>query len=128
MDFDIEKYFDTVNHDRLMTALARDCQDKMLLRLIRRYLRTGIMADGLISTRDEGTPQGSPLSPILSLIVLDELGRYLEKKLGPKKMELLEWKHRQAKNWSLFELQELIEFYKKEVERLKEEKHYDEWK
>ena len=50
------------------------------------------------------------------------LGKYLEKKLGSKKMELLEWKHRQAKNWSLFELQELIEFYKKEVERLKKEK------
>lgn len=55
------------------------------------------------------------------------LGKYLEKKLGSKKMELLEWKHRQAKNWSLFELQELIEFYKKEVERLKKEKHYGEW-
>ena len=80
VEMDLAKFFDTVNHDRLMTALARDCQDKMLLRLIRRYLRTGIMADGLISTRDEGTPQGSPLSPILSLIVLDELDRYLEKR------------------------------------------------
>ena len=70
VEMDLAKFFDTVNHDRLMTALARDCQDKMLLRLIRRYLRTGIMADGLISARDEGTPQGSPLSPILSLIVL----------------------------------------------------------
>lgn len=56
------------------------------------------------------------------------LGKYLEKKLGAKKMELLEWKHRQAKNWSLFELKELIEYYKGEVERLKKKKHYDEWK
>ena len=56
------------------------------------------------------------------------LGKYLEKKLGAKKMELLEWKHRQVKNWSLFELKELIEYYKGEVERLKKEKHYDEWK
>ena len=52
----------------------------MLIRLIRRYLRTGILADGLVIPRDEGTPQGSPLSPILSLIVLDELDKYLEKR------------------------------------------------
>lgn len=80
VEMDIAKFFDTVNHDRLMAVLERNCRDKMLLRLIRRYLRTGIMADGLVSVREEGTPQGSPLSPILSLIVLDELDKYLERR------------------------------------------------
>lgn len=79
---DLAKFFDTVNHDRLMSTLERSCRDKMLIRLIRRYLRTGILADGLVTPRDEGTPQGSPLSPILSLIVLDELDKYLEKRGG----------------------------------------------
>ena len=68
------------HHDRLISVLERNCRDKMLIRLIRRYLRTGILADGLVIPRDEGTPQGSPLSPILSLIVLDELDKYLEKR------------------------------------------------
>lgn len=77
---DLAKFFDTVNHDRLISVLERNCRDKMLIRLIRRYLRTGILADGLVTPRDEGTPQGSPLSPILSLIVLDELDKYLEKR------------------------------------------------
>ena len=77
---DLAKFFDTVNHDRLISMLERNCRDKMLIRLIRRYLRTGILADGLVTPRDEGTPQGSPLSPILSLIVLDELDKYLEKR------------------------------------------------
>lgn len=77
---DLAKFFDTVNHDRLISVLERHCRDKMLIRLIRRYLRTGILADGLVTPRDEGTPQGSPLSPILSMIVLDELDKYLEKR------------------------------------------------
>lgn len=80
VEMDLAKFFDTVNHDRLMSRLEKDISDKMLLRLIRRYLRTGIMADGLAQPRREGTPQGSPLSPILSLIVLDELDKYLDKR------------------------------------------------
>ena len=79
MEIDLAKFFDTVNHDRLMSRLEKDCADKALLKLIRRYLRTGIMSDGLAEAREEGTPQGSPLSPILSLIVLDELDKFLEK-------------------------------------------------
>lgn len=80
VEMDLAKFFDTVNHDRLMSKLEKHIEDKMLLRLIRRYLRTGIMADGVVQTREEGTPQGSPLSPILSLIVLDELDKYLDKR------------------------------------------------
>ncbi len=80
VEMDLEKFFDTVNHDRLMSRLERDIKDRMLLRLIRRYLRTGILENGLISARTEGTPQSSPPSPILSLIVLDELDKYLEKR------------------------------------------------
>ena len=80
VEMDLAKFFDIVNHDRLMAVLERNCRDKMLLRLIRRYLRTGIMDGGLVTVREEGTPQGSPLSPILSLIVLDELDKYLERR------------------------------------------------
>ena len=80
VEMDLAKFFDTVNHDRLMSKLEKHIEDKMLLRLIRRYLRTGIMTEGMVQARDEGTPQGSPLSPILSLIVLDELDKYLEKR------------------------------------------------
>lgn len=80
VEMDLAKFFDTVNHDRLMAVLERNCRDKVLLRLIRRYLRTGIMDGGLVTVREEGTPQGSPLSPILSLIVLDELDKYLERR------------------------------------------------
>ena len=80
VELDLAKFFDTVNHDRLMSKLGQHIEDKMLLRLIRRYLRTGIMADGVVQVREEGTPQGSPLSPILSLIVLDELDKYLDKR------------------------------------------------
>lgn len=80
VEMDLAKFFDSVNHDRLMTKLEKHIEDRMLLRLIRRYLRTGIMSEGVVQIRDEGTPQGSPLSPILSLIVLDELDKYLEKR------------------------------------------------
>lgn len=78
VEFDLEKFFDTVNHDRLMSRLACRIADKRVLRLIRKYLTAGIMEDGKVSRRDEGTPQGSPLSPILSNIVLDELDKELE--------------------------------------------------
>jgi group II intron reverse transcriptase/maturase len=80
IEFDLEKFFDKVNHDRLMTTLARRIADKRLLKLIRKYLETGIMSDGIVSSRTEGTPQGSPLSPILSNIVLDELDKELERR------------------------------------------------
>lgn len=80
VEIDLAKFFDTVNHDRLMSTLARRIDDKALLKLIRRYLKAGIMADGLVSAREEGVPQGGNLSPLLSLIVLDELDKNLEKR------------------------------------------------
>jgi len=76
----LEKFFDRVNHDMLMARVARKVKDKRLLRLIRRYLQAGIMRDGLETVRTEGTPQGSPLSPLLSNIMLDELDRELERR------------------------------------------------
>lgn len=78
VDIDLEKFFDTINHDRLMQRLSKGIGDKRLLRLINAYLNTGIMANGLVEQRIAGTPQGSPLSPLLSNIVLDELDRELE--------------------------------------------------
>lgn len=80
VDMDLEKFFDRVNHDILMNKLAKCIADKALLRLIRQYLRTGMMVDGLSQVRQEGTPQGSPLSPLLSNIMLDELDKELEKR------------------------------------------------
>jgi group II intron reverse transcriptase/maturase len=80
VDIDLEKFFDTINHDRLMQRLSKGIGDKRLLRLINAYLKAGIMADGLEEQRTGGTPQGSPLSPLLSNIVLDELDRELEKR------------------------------------------------
>lgn len=80
VDIDLEKFFDKVNHDRLMQRLSKGIGDKRLLRLIHGYLKSGIMADGLIEQRIAGTPQGSPLSPLLSNIVLDELDKELEKR------------------------------------------------
>ncbi len=80
VDLDLEKFFDRVNHDVLMARVARRVKDKRVLRLIRRYLRAGMMEDGVVSPRQEGTPQGGPLSPLLSNILLDELDRELERR------------------------------------------------
>ena len=80
MDLDLEKFFDRVNHDRLMAALAKRIADKRMLKLIRAFLTAGVMENGLVSPIDEGTPQGGPLSPLLSNIVLDELDRELERR------------------------------------------------
>lgn len=78
VDMDLQTFFDVVNHDRLMYRLSTTIGDKTLLGLIRKYLQSGIMVDGVVSQRTEGTPQGSPLSPLLSNIVLDELDAELE--------------------------------------------------
>ena len=80
VDLDLEKFFDRVNHDRLMARLAQRINDQRMLKLIRAFLRAGVMAEGLVSPVDEGTPQGGPLSPLLSNIVLDELDRELERR------------------------------------------------
>jgi RNA-directed DNA polymerase len=80
VDMDLEKFFDRVNHDILMSRLARRIKDKRILLLIRRYLQAGMMEDGLVSVRTEGTPQGGPLSPLLSNILLDELDKELERR------------------------------------------------
>lgn len=78
VDMDLEKFFDRVNHDVLMSRVARKIKDKRVLQLIRRYLQAGMMANGVVSPRSEGTPQGSPLSPLLSNIMLDDLDKELE--------------------------------------------------
>ena len=75
---DLKTFFDVVNHDRLMYQLSQTISAKRLLGLIRKYMQSGIMVDGVVSQRTEGTPQGSPLSPLLSNIVLDELEKELE--------------------------------------------------
>lgn len=80
VDIDLEKFFDQVNHDRLMSTLAKRIHDKPLLKLIRKYLQSGVMIHGLVSSTEKGTPQGGPLSPLLSNIVLDELDKELEKR------------------------------------------------
>ncbi|MGE8000285.1 group II intron reverse transcriptase/maturase [Lysinibacillus sp. NPDC093190] len=80
VDMDLEKFFDKVNHDRLMATLAKRIHDKSLLKLIRKYLQAGVMINGVVSSTEEGTPQGGPLSPLLSNIVLDELDKELEKR------------------------------------------------
>jgi RNA-directed DNA polymerase len=78
VDVDLEKFFDRVNHDVLMARLARRVTDKRILRVIRRYLQAGTMEGGIVTQRTEGTPQGGPLSPLLSNVLLDELDRELE--------------------------------------------------
>jgi RNA-directed DNA polymerase len=80
VDMDLEKFFDRVNHDLLMEKLSKKIDDGRVLRLIRRYLEAGMMADGIVSPRTEGTPQGGPLSPLLSNILLTALDRELERR------------------------------------------------
>lgn len=80
VDIDLEKFFDTVNHDILMSRVARKVKDKKILLLIRRYLQAGVMENGLVSITEEGTPQGGPLSPLLSNIMLDDFDKELEKR------------------------------------------------
>jgi len=80
VDFDLEKFFDRVNHDRLMARMARTIADKRVLRLTRRFLKAGVLENGLTEATAEGTPQGSPRSPLLSNIVLDELDQELARR------------------------------------------------
>ena len=80
VDVDVEKFFDRVNHDVLMGRLARRIGDRQLLRLIRRYLVAGVMANGVVVERHEGTPQGGPLSPLLANVLLDEVDKELERR------------------------------------------------
>jgi RNA-directed DNA polymerase len=80
VDLDLEKFFDRVHHDILMSRLARVIKDRRLLRLLRRFLTAGMMSRGVVSARTEGTPQGSPLSPLLSNVLLDDLDKELERR------------------------------------------------
>ena len=80
VDLDLEKFFDRVNHDKLMGQIAKRVGDKRLLKLIRAFLNAGVMENGLVSPSVEGTPQGGPLSPLLSNLMLDELDRELERR------------------------------------------------
>jgi group II intron reverse transcriptase/maturase len=83
VDIDLEKFFDRVNHDKLMSLVARKVKDKRVLKLIRKYLQSGIMLNGVKVKSEEGTPQGGPLSPLLANIMLDELDKELEKRGHP---------------------------------------------
>jgi RNA-directed DNA polymerase len=80
VDIDLEKFFDRVNHDMLMARVAREVKDKRVLKLIRAYLNSGVMVNGVVMDTEEGTPQGGPLSPLLSNIMLDDLDRELEQR------------------------------------------------
>ena len=80
VDIDMEKFFDKVNHDRLMARMKEEVADKRILRLVNEYLKAGIMVNGVVVKSEEGTPQGGPLSPLLSNIVLTELDRKLEER------------------------------------------------
>jgi group II intron reverse transcriptase/maturase len=80
VDIDLERFFDTVNHDRLMARVKDVVKDKRVLRLINAYLQAGVMVNGVVMETEEGTPQGGPLSPLLSNIVLTELDRKLEER------------------------------------------------
>jgi len=83
VDIDLEKYFDRVNHDILMARLARHVADRRLLRIVRRLLQAGMMQDGVCVRREEGTPQGGPLSPLLANLLLDDLDKELERRGHP---------------------------------------------
>src|SRR5712692_6722800 len=80
VDIDLEKFFDRVNHDMLMARVARVVKDKRVLRLIRRYLESGVLVNGVVHDTEEGTPQGGPLSPLLANILLDDLDKELERR------------------------------------------------
>ena len=80
VDIDLAQYFDTVNHDKLLSLVARKVKDKRVLKLIRLYLESGVMINGIVVDTDEGCPQGGPLSPLLSNIMLDELDKELERR------------------------------------------------
>src|ERR1700753_2543718 len=80
VDLDLEKFFDRVSHDKLMARIETRVNDRRLLKLIRAFLKAGVMENGLVSPVDEGTPQGGPLSPLLSNIVLDEFDQELERR------------------------------------------------
>ena len=80
VDIDLEKFFDRVNHDMLMGRLVKRIADRRVLRLIRRYLEAGVLANGVVLEREEGTPQGGPLSPLLANVLLDEVDKELERR------------------------------------------------
>ena len=80
VDIDLEKFFDRVNHDKLMARVARKVDDKRVLKLIRRYLESGVLVNGVIVASEEGTPQGGPLSPLMANILLDDLDKELERR------------------------------------------------
>jgi retron-type reverse transcriptase len=79
-DVDLEKFFDRVNHDVLMGKLHNRIEDGWMLRIIRRFLEAGMMADGVVMERHEGTPQGGPLSPLLANVLLDDVDKELERR------------------------------------------------
>lgn len=78
VDVDLERFFDRVNHDVLMGKLAKRIADRRMLSILRRFLESGMMANGVVMERDEGTPQGGPLSPLLANVLLDDLDKVLE--------------------------------------------------
>src|SRR5690606_41982637 len=78
VDLDLEIFFDRVNHDILLARLARRIGDERILRIIRRFLEAGMMAEGVCVRRQEGTPQGGPVSPLLAIVLLDDLDKMLE--------------------------------------------------
>ncbi len=80
VDMDLEKFFDRVNHDMLMARVARSVKDKRLLKLLRAFLNAGLMQDGVVQPREEGTPQGGPLSPLLANVLLTDFDREMEKR------------------------------------------------